>query len=138
MSDPVHRAAPESARGRGFLTLLSSSVAAICFVAVLFMHGTVVPVLGGLGTATIVVALVLGHGLTTQAAAAPDDANPAANWNRLESETTDPIRTLKQRYAEGELTDAEFEERMDRLMESDTRTDDGHARERDRERAVER
>lgn len=137
MSDPVHRAAPESARGRGLLTLLSSSVAVVCFAAVFFIHGPIVPVLVGLGAVTIVVALVLGRGLTTQAAAAPEEANPAISRRRPVDDAPDPIATLQQRYAEGELTDSAFEERMDRLLESGAERESDSGRNR-RERAFER
>jgi len=128
MSDPVHRAAPESARGRGLLTLLSSSVAAVCFGAVLFLHGTIVPFLVAVGGIAVVIAFVLGYGLTRQAAAAPEEANPAARRSRPDDET-DPVTTLQQRYAEGELTDEEFERRMERLMESDRGVDEKEERE---------
>jgi uncharacterized membrane protein len=32
----------------------------------------------------------------------------------------DPIATLRERYARGELTEAEFERRLDRLLDSET------------------
>ena len=65
-----------------------------------------------------------------------------------EEDTTDvddPIATLRDRYARGELTEAEFERRLDRLLESETAgpstAADGTAAEsgeRDRERVTER
>ncbi|KTG10259.1 hypothetical protein AUR64_11800 [Haloprofundus marisrubri] len=44
----------------------------------------------------------------------------------------DPVETLKRRYASGELTEAEFERRLERIM------DDGGRRERSDERERER
>ncbi|WP_255151694.1 SHOCT domain-containing protein [Halorarius halobius] len=57
---------------------------------------------------------------------------------RQEAEEDDPLEALKRRYAEGKLTDAEFEERLERLLETE---DEQRAREyldrRERERAEE-
>jgi hypothetical protein len=36
-----------------------------------------------------------------------------------QSTTTDPLTTLQERYAAGEITEAEFEHRVERIMESD-------------------
>lgn len=53
-----------------------------------------------------------------------------------ESADTDPLDTLKRRYAEGTIDEDEFERRLDVLLETDARADDiAHEREdvRDRE-----
>ncbi|KPN30422.1 hypothetical protein SY89_01155 [Halolamina pelagica] len=57
----------------------------------------------------------------------------------------DPVATLRDRYARGELTESEFERRLDRLLETEraerSAVDDGNAGaagERDRERVRER
>lgn len=59
-----------------------------------------------------------------------------ARWRRLRSDENDalerdPVETLKQRYAAGELSDDEFERKLERLMDTpgeysgeSTRTDD--------------
>jgi len=39
------------------------------------------------------------------------------------SETEDALETLRQRYARGELTDDEFERRVERLLETESVTD---------------
>lgn len=56
-----------------------------------------------------------------------------ARWWRLRDreDERDPVETLKERYAAGELSEAEFERRLDRLVEDPT--DDGRE-ETDRER----
>ncbi|WP_318571158.1 SHOCT domain-containing protein [Salinigranum marinum] len=38
-------------------------------------------------------------------------------------ERTNPVDRLKQRYADGELSDAEFEARLDRLLDADRRVE---------------
>lgn len=53
-------------------------------------------------------------------------------WRTLrsdEDDTTDPVETLKRRYAEGEISEAEFERKLDHLMDTDE-TDHDTARER--------
>jgi len=61
------------------------------------------------------------------------------------AENDDPVATLRDRYARGELTESEFERRLDRLLETEraerSAVDDGNAvasGERDRERIRER
>lgn len=59
------------------------------------------------------------------------DADRAAERNAVraesESETTasasDPVTRLQERYADGELSEAEFEAKLDRLIESNERAD---------------
>lgn len=58
------------------------------------------------------------------------DADDVAEWwdDETASETasidaeveSDPLRTLRDRYASGELTDEEFDRRLDRLLETET------------------
>ncbi|WP_416838869.1 SHOCT domain-containing protein [Haloferax sp. DFSO52] len=54
------------------------------------------------------------------------------------SETEDALETLRRRYASGELTEAEFEEKVERLLETETLGDARQTvstrRERERER----
>jgi uncharacterized membrane protein len=44
-----------------------------------------------------------------------------------DTEPKEPLDRLKQRYANGELSDAEFEERLDRLLDADRRADSTNA-----------
>ncbi|RNJ25305.1 SHOCT domain-containing protein [Halosegnis longus] len=46
----------------------------------------------------------------------------------------DPVDRLKRRYADGELTDEEFEHRLERLIETDDEATDSIERELNRER----
>lgn len=142
MNDLVHRFAPERARSRLLLTT------ALVVTAVIGALST--PIAGSPGAIVVAVlatvaaaglAVSLGSGLVKQAEAAPEAANPAVQEKSTASPETDPITTLQQRYAEGELSDAEFEQRMDRLLESgagQTQPASGHDSERSREPAVER
>ncbi|MFC6786846.1 SHOCT domain-containing protein [Halobaculum halobium] len=52
----------------------------------------------------------------------------------------EPIERLKRRYADGEISDEEFERRIDRLLDADSRIEAGALREddpRERERETE-
>jgi uncharacterized membrane protein len=54
--------------------------------------------------------------------------------------TDDPLATLRERYATGEIGEEEFERKLDRLLETEQledRVDDRSDRERDRDRDVE-
>ncbi|MBP1986070.1 SHOCT domain-containing protein [Halolamina salifodinae] len=50
-----------------------------------------------------------------------------------EEEAGDPVSTLRQRYAQGELSESEFERRLDRLLETEEAEQPS---DRDRERTV--
>lgn len=65
------------------------------------------------------------------------DAIPGESSSKTADETErDPLSVLRKRYARGELTDGEFERRLDRLLETEP---DNSARERvDREPIAER
>ena len=135
MSDPVHRVAPSSARARMILTAALLVAAMIGVLSTSMAGSTPAIVLAVLFTvATAGLAVSLGRGLVGQADAAPREANPAASEPSSVEETADPVTTLKQRYAEGELTDAEFEERMDRLLDSDGRSSTARAERTELER----
>lgn len=137
MSDLVHRVSPSSARARMVLTGALLVASMIGVLSTTIAGSTPAIVLAVLFTVTAAgLAVSLGSGLVEQAAAAPAGANPAASVPSAPESAADPIATLQQRYAAGELTDAEFEERMDRLLESGERTDE--ERGSDRERAYER
>lgn len=141
MSDLVHRFAPSSARARMLLTAALVVTAVLGVVGTSMAGSTPAVALAVLATvAAAGLAVSLGSGLVEQAAAAPEEANPAARGKPEPESTADPITTLQQRYAEGELTDAEFERRMEQLMESDARSGDDSRRgtDRSRERELER
>ena len=83
-----------------------------------------------LGFAAFAVLLVMG-GVGVQQLRTDTEPEPA--------ETADPVTELEQRYVRGELDDAEFERRLEKIVETEAeidRTPDGteHAREIDTER----
>lgn len=134
----VHRYAPESVRARGGLTLLFSSVALVCLGIAFVTHGLTVPLTVGVGGAALALAFTLGLGLAKQAEAAPEAANPAWTPEREVDTDADPVQTLQQRYAEGEVDDEEFERRMDRLLESGTHRSEPVGEREASDRTVER
>lgn len=121
MFETVHRFAPESTRTRAWTTLLLGVVAALCLALIFISHGTTVPLLVAAGGIAAALALTLGVGLTKQAEAAPETANPAWKAARTAESDTSAVETLQRRYAEGDVGDTEFERRMDALLESDVR-----------------
>ena len=78
---------------------------------------------------------------------ASSDESTAADTkpNRAESTPGDALETLRERYAAGELTDDQFEQKLDRLLETETleaadqrrRAREASARDRDRDRTPE-
>ena len=138
----VHRFAPTSARLRAVLAALLSTVAVLGAAGTTIAGSIAAATFAVLVTvATAAVAVALGYGLVNQAEAAPEEANPAWQPSTTESEAdADPIATLQQRYAEGELTDEEFERRMERLLDSGERSSTGRdaAGRNERERELER
>lgn len=142
MSDLVHRFAPSSARARMLLTAALVVTAVLGVFATSMAGSTPAVAIAVLATvAAAGLAVSLASGLVEQAEAAPSEANPAAREKAEPATEADPITTLQQRYAEGELTDAEFERRMEQLMESDaqsTRANRSRNAERTREREKER
>lgn len=116
----LHDHVPESPRSRLALALTTVAVGAPFavwgLIAVLSGAGPVLIVWTVLllGGAMAAAGVRLGLGLAEQAAAAPRAANPAAS-----PDTDDPVQRLRDRYAAGEVSDEEFERRMERLVETD-------------------
>lgn len=76
--------------------------------------------------------------LTGPAGPSAPEAPPAPgeqSEQREESESTqDALDRLRERYAEGDLTDEQFERKLDRLLETETPEDAAEYREREPER----
>lgn len=65
------------------------------------------------------------------------DADEESTDRSADEET--PLETLRRRYAEGELSEAQFERKLDQLLETETvEAAEAYARREDRERSVER
>ncbi|OYR59555.1 SHOCT domain-containing protein [Halorubrum halodurans] len=70
----------------------------------------------------------------------PADATAADDERTSGREREDPVATLRTRYATGEIDEAEFERRLERLLETeelDDAIDDGNAETRREETGVE-
>ncbi len=65
------------------------------------------------------------------------DTERSSEPETVEPNNRDALETLKNRYARGELTDEQFERKLERLMENDT-VEDVEERLRRKERDVER
>lgn len=55
-----------------------------------------------------------------------------------EADEETPLETLRRRYAEGELSEAQFERKLDQLLETETMEDAEEYARRERDRATER
>lgn len=131
MGDLVHRYAPAQPGARFAMGVTSGAVGVFLTLFALwtFIGGMPAAIYLGLsagfvlllvGIAALWVSATLGRGLVQQAEAAPQVSNPTQSGpNDAGSATADPVSTLQQRYADGDIDDAEFERRMDRLLESD-------------------
>jgi uncharacterized membrane protein len=63
-----------------------------------------------------------------------EDWDDESDVDEAETTTEDPLETLRDRYARDELTDEQFERKLDRLLETESISRIEH-RERERERA---
>ncbi|WP_436929261.1 SHOCT domain-containing protein [Halosimplex halobium] len=91
-------------------------------IALLFLGGEIgVGAVAALGVVTFLAAIFLSDPIEAllRSGGSDDDA------------TTDPVDELRQRYARGEIDEAEFEQRLDRLLETENVESVG---EQDRER----
>jgi len=93
----------------GVLTFGFGSLAAI------LGGGTLVPALFVLGV-FILIPLIALLGEDLPLVAAGDDEREV---DELVDEDTDPVEVLRERYARGEITEGEFESRLDRLLETE-------------------
>ncbi len=80
--------------------------------------GSVLVLLTGLFT------VAAGNHLLKDVAERAIDAEPAEE-SVADEPSSDPVSTLKRRYAAGELTDEEFERKMERLTESSRAVEPG-------------
>ncbi|NHX35919.1 MULTISPECIES: SHOCT domain-containing protein [Halolamina] len=68
-----------------------------------------------------------------------DRDSEAESVDSAADEEETPLETLRRRYAEGELSEAQFERKLDQLLETETMEDaEAYASRADREQAVER
>ncbi|OLZ41171.1 hypothetical protein A6E15_09305 [Natrinema saccharevitans] len=98
-------------------------LADVLIIALLLLAG---PIYAILATAVIVLGGLLLWYLAEGGSDESADAESSASAAESEAAATeiDPVTTLQERYAAGELSDAEFEAKLDRLLEADERATD--------------
>ena len=120
MFELVHRYAPQSPAGRTVTAIVACLIGVPALVLGLIgLSGNVAAGLLFLllSTVTLSVAGQLIRGVVRQANAAPM-ANPQDDQQTHEANET-PIGTLRRRYAEGELDDEAFEQRLNQLIKTE-------------------
>ncbi|ARS88354.1 SHOCT domain-containing protein [Natrarchaeobaculum aegyptiacum] len=101
------------------LFALKFVLADVVIILVLLLAG---PVYAVLVTALFVLSTVLLWYLMGRESS--ERASEAPATEHEETDSVDPVTTLQERYAAGELTESEFEERLEMLIESNERADD--------------
>ncbi|ELY86023.1 SHOCT domain-containing protein [Natrinema altunense] len=132
MYDLVHRYAPASPVGRTLVAIIASVIGVPTLV--LGLLGLADNAAAGLlfllmGVVTLTVAGQLTRGVVRQAASAGPEASPHETGTPDESDER-PVETLRRRYAAGEISDDEFERRLDRLLETERQSRSADERER--------
>ena len=120
MYELVHRYAPESPAGRTVVAIVASlvGVPALVFGLIGLTGNAAAGLLFLLVSATsLLVAGQLTRGVVRQASAAP---NAGPHDDREADKTAETaIETLRRRYAESDLSDEEFQRRLDQLLETE-------------------
>jgi len=134
MFELVHQYAPQSPAGRTATAIVACLIGVPALV--LGLVGLSGNVAAGLlflllSTVTLGVAGQLVRGVVRQANAAPVDS--LQDGHRTDEANETPIETLRRRYAEGELDDKAFEQRLDQLI----KTEELEQQTTERERVIE-
>lgn len=115
----------ESEDGRRYsaveLFALKFVLADVVIILVLLLAG---PVYAVLVTALFVLSTVLLWYLMGRESSDRTRESPAVGDDETTDATTDPVTTLQERYAAGELGESEFETRLEHLIESNERAED--------------
>lgn len=116
-------AAPDSAFGRVVVAVLSASIGVPAAIVTIFGLGSELFLLIPIAVAcvTLYVAATYTMSVITDAEQTPD-TEQQSETQELDS-STDPIAALRMRYARGELTDQEFEHRLERLLETESNSE---------------
>ncbi|ELZ15028.1 hypothetical protein C478_05759 [Natrinema thermotolerans DSM 11552] len=98
-------------------------LADVLIIALLLLAG---PIYAILATAVIIVGGLLLWYLAEGGGDEPavSESSASAAESDAAAAETDPVTTLQERYAAGELSDAEFEAKLDRLLAADERAAD--------------
>jgi len=91
----------------------------------------------GLAVSLVLIGILLGKTGDGSSSAA-ETSTPTERSGTNDEAVTDALATLRERYARGELTDDQFERKLDALLETDSPENAAEWRTRDRERVEER
>jgi uncharacterized membrane protein len=101
----------------------------VATIAILSLGIAMLAGAAGLGNVLAPVSIILGWFILAPLVAllgselpmieSPEDETEADATDTAEP-TVDPVEQLRERYARGELTDSEFERRLDRLLETES------------------
>lgn len=127
----AERAPETGSRGYGYslpeIFAITFVLADVIVIAVALFAG---PLYAVVLTVLLVASAFLVWFLARQASKRDREAEIGRSADRETSEDadspagTDPVTTLQRRYAEGELTEAEFERRLDRVLDANERAAD--------------
>ncbi|MGQ3329575.1 MULTISPECIES: SHOCT domain-containing protein [Halorubrum] len=124
----------EKKRLIGLIAILSFGVTALFAVLLPEILGPLIPATFILGFFILIpLVVLLGDDFPLVGAEVPAEQSISAAED-------DPLATLRERYATGEIGEEEFERKLDRLLETEElagRVEDGPNRERERERDIE-
>lgn len=125
--------AAHSPLGRTVVAVLCSFIGFPTFVGALVVLVFGGSILFGLlslifAVVTLAIAFVLTMSVVIEAERASETDTDTHSTDTFESQRTDspnedPVAMLRMRYARGELTDQEFEHRLERLLETESETD---------------
>jgi uncharacterized membrane protein len=110
---------PSLVTGAMLGTFLAFGVDTIVVVAALWYVGRLPPtVAGGVSAAVLGIFLlwVVGRWVRLRRRNVADEAGAG-----VDGPESDPVERLKRRYADGEVSDEEFEDRLERLLDADSR-----------------
>lgn len=102
-------------------TFLAFGADTLVVVAALWYVGRLSGTMAGAVAAGVLLVFSLWVGVRWLRLRSEDRTGGDGDGRSDSPERTEPLDRLKQRYADGELSDAEFEARLDRLLDADRR-----------------
>jgi uncharacterized membrane protein len=102
---------------------LAFGVDTLVIVAALWYVGRVSDTIAGAVSVAVLLVFSLWVGGRWLRLRLTEGSGADSGGNTNSSEEPDPLDRLKQRYANDELSDAEFEERLDKLLDADRRAE---------------
>ena len=119
----VPHSEPRIVTGMMLGTFLAFGVDIMIIVGVLWYVGRISGETAGIVSTAVLVVFALWIFTRWVRFRWTDRLNSASAESTEDRDQRDPVEQLKQRYAEGELSDAEFEKQLDVLLETDRRAE---------------